>query len=85
MVINQKLKGKGICDMSKCATLASELEEVKKSSNNKFHNSKYETDGERTVTYSETWVPGMGTYHECHSRPANNIEKEFYEQKKHSK
>ena len=67
--------------MSKCATLASELEEVKKNSSNKFHNSKSETDGERTVNYSETWVLGVGTFYECHSRQANNIEKELYEKK----
>ena len=64
--------------MNKCGSLAKSINKC----NGFFHKSKSTTDGERTVTYSETWIPGMGTRTNCHGRPATDIEKELYKYKK---
>lgn len=70
-------KSHGETDMNKCGSLAKSINKC----NGFFHKSKSTTDGERTVTYSETWIPGMGTRTNCHGRPATDIEKELYEKK----
>ena len=49
-------KSQSEVDMSKCEPLAKELEK----SNSLFHASNSTTDGNRTVTYSKTWVSRAG-------------------------
>jgi hypothetical protein len=63
--------------MNKCGLIAKTINKC----NGFFHKSKSTTDGERTVTYSETWIPGLGTRTKCRGRPATDIEKELYEKK----
>lgn len=38
--------------------------------------------GNRTVTYSKTWVPWMGVKNNCHARDANDLEKQLFEKSK---
>jgi hypothetical protein len=47
-----------------------------------FHSSKSTTDGNRTVTYGKTRVPGYGIYTSCHARDATDLEKELFESSK---
>jgi hypothetical protein len=68
-------------EMSKCETLARDLEKCR----SMFHSSNSTTDGNRTVTYSKTWVPGFGKINSCHARNATNLEKTLYEDKKAEK
>jgi hypothetical protein len=72
------IKSQGETDMHQCGSLAKTINKC----NGFFHKSNYTTDGERTVTYSETWIPGIGTRTNCHGRPATNIEKDLYEKSK---
>jgi hypothetical protein len=67
--------------MSKCEPLAKELEKSK----SLFHASNSTTDGNRTVTYSKTWIPGMGVKNNCHSRDANDLEKRLFENQNNKK
>ena len=64
--------------MSKCEPLAKELEKCRSI----FHASNSTTDGNRTVTYSKTWVPGMGIKNNCHARDANDLEKQLFKNSK---
>ena len=64
--------------MSKYEPLAKELEKCR----SLFHASNSTTDGNRTVTYSKTWVPGMGVKNNCHFRDANDLEKQLFENSK---
>ena len=57
--------------MSKCEPLVKELKKCR----SLFNASNSTTDGNRTVTYSKTWVPGMGVRNNCHSRDVNDLEK----------
>lgn len=68
-------KSQSEIDMSKCEPLAKQLEKCR----SLFHSSNSTTDGKRTVTYSKTWVPGMGVKNNCHARDANALEKELFE------
>jgi len=43
-----------------------------------FHKSKSTTDGRKTTTYSETWVPFIGKIINCTSRKSTEFEKEVY-------
>jgi len=69
--------------MSKCESLAKELETYRRK--NVFHLSNSTTDGERTVTYSKTWIPSMGTYNNYFARNANELEKSLFERSKNEK
>ena len=71
-------KSQSEVDMSKCEPLAKELEKCR----SLFHASNSTTDGNRTVKYSKTWVPGMGVKNNCHSRDANDLEKQLFENSK---
>ena len=75
-------KSQSEVDISKCEPLAKELEKCR----SVFHGSNSTTDGNRTVTYSKTWVPGMGVKNNSHSRDASELEKRLFENsKKNSK
>lgn len=71
-------KSQSEIDMEKCESLAKKLEK----SMSMFHSSNSTTDGNRTVTYSKTWVPGFGIKNHCHSRDANELEKKLFESSK---
>ena len=70
-------KSQSEVDMSKCESLAKAIEK----SRSRFHSSTSTTDGNRTVTYSKTWVPGFGVKNNCHARDANELEKELFKAK----
>lgn len=76
--VGNSTKSQGEIDVHKCGSLAKNINKC----NGYFHKSDYTTDGERTVTYSETWIPGMGTRTNCHGRPATAIEKDLYKKSK---
>ena len=60
--------------MSKCEPLAREIEK----SRSRFHSSISTTDGNRTVTYKKTWIPGLGTKNNCYARDASELEKKLF-------
>lgn len=64
-------KSQSEVDMSKCESLAKQLEKCR----NLFHSSNSTTDGKSSVTYSRTWVPGMGVKNNCHARDANALKR----------
>jgi hypothetical protein len=68
-------ESQGASDMSKCGSLAKAINKC----DGFFHKSVYDTDGKRTVTYSETWIPGLGLRSNCHGRPASSIEKDLFD------
>jgi hypothetical protein len=75
-------KSQGEDDMSKCEPLARELRKAKSAFD--IHSEASTSDGNRTVIYSETWVPFLGTYNNCHARPATDAEKKAYGTKKNN-
>jgi hypothetical protein len=70
-------KSEGEKTLEKCQTLE---KEVRKSESiiPSFHKSKSTTDGRKTTTYSETWVPFIGKIINCTSRKSTEFEKEIY-------
>lgn len=73
----QTRKSDGEKTLEKCQTLE---KEVRKSESiiPSFHKSKSTTDGIKTTTYSETWVPFIGQIINCHSRKSTELEQENY-------
>ena len=62
--------------MSKCETLAKQLE--KSRSMFGMHLSNSTSDGNRTVTYSRIWVLGIGVRNNCHARVVTEVEKKVF-------
>jgi hypothetical protein len=63
--------------MSKCEPLAQELQKTRSFFD--IHTTNSVSDGSRTVVFSQTWVPGLGTFHNCHGRLATSVEKDLVE------
>lgn len=70
-------KSEGEKSLEKCQILE---KEVRKSESiiPRFHKSKATTDGRNTTTYSETWIPFIGSIISCTSRKSTEFEKEIY-------
>jgi hypothetical protein len=73
-------KSEGEKTLENCQTLEKEVRKYE-SIIPKFHKSKSTTDGVKTTTYSETWVPFLGTIINCTSRSCTEFEKEIYNKK----
>jgi hypothetical protein len=70
-------KSEGEKTLEKCQTLEKEVRKSESIIPN-FHKSKSTTDGIKTTTYSETWVPFIGKIINCTSRRSIEFEKEIY-------
>lgn len=70
-------KSEGEKTLEKCQTLEKEVRKSESIIPN-FHKSKSTTDGSKTTTYSETWVPFIGKIINCTSRKSTELEKEIH-------
>lgn len=69
-------KSEGEKTLENCQILEKEIRKSESIVFN-FHKSKSTTDGIKTTTYSETWVPFMGKIINCTSRRSTEFEKEI--------
>jgi len=71
-------KSEGEKTLEKCQILEKEVRKTE-SIIPSFHKSKSTSDGVKTTTYSETWVPFIGKIINCNSRKSTEFEKEVYD------
>jgi hypothetical protein len=72
-------KSQSEVDMSLCEVLAKEIE---KKAENVFYSQNSTTDGNRTVIYTKSWLPGFGIRNVCYARDSSKLEKELFKSSK---
>ena len=75
----ERKKSQSEKDMEKCPDLARQVNDARKWNEGlgRFHRKAKKTDGDRTIHYSETWIPFVGTFPHCTSTEASEEEKAF--------